>query len=353
MATLLAEAARKERAIVEYAKDVICSIDAERRFISVSPASLSVWDYPPEDLIGRKLEEIVIADDASKTVQAIDDIKNGKSAVPFENQILRRDSSSVFTLWSVRWSDAENAFFCVAHDITERKEIERIKQEFVGIVSHDLRSPLTSVQLSLNLLSAGARGNLPEAAHKDLQSAERNVKRLINMINDLLDVEKMESGKWEMQYQRVSVASILDRAVESVRSLADEKGANLEVSTTDCQLVADEDRLVQVVVNLLSNAIKFSQTGKSVYLVAEEFGRWVDFRIRDEGPGIPAESREKIFDRFQQAAAGASAKKGGTGLGLAICSAIVKEHKGAIGVDSEEGKGSTFWFRIPLLQGVN
>jgi signal transduction histidine kinase len=209
---------------------------------------------------------------------------------------------------------------------------------------------LTSVRGYLTLLELGAFGELSVDAHDGAQRAEKNVLRLITLINDLLDLEKMESGKLQVTVTRVSLSPILDRSLDAVKQLAEEREVAIVLPVVDKAFDADADRLVQVFVNLLSNAIKFSPPGEKVTVEVNEFAQVVEFKVIDRGRGIPARFKESVFERFEQVEIADAKQKGGTGLGLAVCKAIVEQHGGVIGVDSEEGKGCTFWFRLPIAK---
>ncbi|HNB21468.1 MAG TPA: HAMP domain-containing sensor histidine kinase, partial [Candidatus Melainabacteria bacterium] len=235
-------------------------------------------------------------------------------------------------------------------DVSERREVERLKKEFVSTVSHELRTPLTSIRGSLTLLNVGALGALPDQAMKVVNIAERNTIRLIGLINDILDIEKLESGKMDMVFQDVDISSVMERSFESVKTFADNNGVLLEMVPSHVRVNADGDRLVQVIVNLMSNACKFSPKGATVTVRVDEIPNWIEVKVIDRGRGIPAKFKNLLFQRFQQVEASDAKRKGGTGLGLAICKGIIEAHGGTIGVDSEEGKGSVFWFRIPLAQ---
>lgn len=225
----------------------------------------------------------------------------------------------------------------------------RRKQELVSMVSHDLRTPLTSVQASLTLLSEGVMGTLPVKAQKEVLNAETNTGRLINLINDLLDIEKMEAGQMRVERSLTDVQSIFQRSAEAVKAFADKQKVTVKIETTDLDVYADGDRMIQVVINLLSNAIKFSPEGSTVTLNAiPSPGGMVKMQVIDQGRGIPEEFKASVFERFQQVELADAKAKKGTGLGLAICKALVEVHEGSIGVESEQGKGSTFWFTIPV-----
>jgi PAS domain S-box-containing protein len=350
MAAMLEEANRKQRATFENAVDVICSIDKDNRFASVNPASITVWGLSPEDLQGTRISQIIFKDDVADTLEKIKQIISEQSSGSFENRVIKNDKTLVDMNWTAQWSDQEKTLFCVAHDITERKQIDRLKADFVAMVSHDLRTPLNSVQGFLELLGAEAYGNLSEDGYDSLEITEASVKRLIALINDLLDLEKMESGMLELRIARTDLKTILSSSIGSVISFA--KQADVEVKIAgDAHLIldADNDRLVQVVVNLLSNAIKFSPKGSQVTIDVAKSPDSVRVNIRDRGRGVPEKMRESIFERFKQVELNDERKKGGSGLGLAICKAIIERHGGKIGVEpGSDNVGSVFWFTLPL-----
>lgn len=350
MASSLAEATRKERGAVENAVDVICSIDGDGKITAVNPASFRVWGYAPADLLGTRLSQIVHSEDINQTLESIRQTMDKKSVETFENRIKRKDGSLVDTLWSANWSQDERSIFCVANDITERKELDRLKREFIGLVRNDLKVPLTAIHEYLSRLDQ--RVQLSQAGHTSVQMAEDNVKRLIGLVNDLLDIERMESGKLELHLSPASLSIVVERSVQSVLGYAQQRKVQIETQCLDDMIVqADEDRLVQVVVNFLSNAIKFSPKDSLIVVSVEQDAESVRVSVRDRGRGVPKELREAIFERFKQVDACDETVKGGSGLGLAICKVIVEKHGGSIGVESnianEQEQGSDFWFCLP------
>lgn len=222
--------------------------------------------------------------------------------------------------------------------------LEARKQEFVQMISHDLRTPLTSIQGTLALASRGSFGQLNDKGKGRVADAEEDTERLINMINELLDIEKMEAGKLELDCTTVSLAEIADRSIEAVRTVAEANGVTLTREGGEATISGDRDRLIRVVINLLSNAIKYSPKGSSVFVRITKDEEKATVRVCDKGRGIPANSIDKIFDRFSQVEKSDSKK--GTGLGLAICKAIIEAHGGQIGVESSAEAGTTFWFSL-------
>lgn len=235
--------------------------------------------------------------------------------------------------------------------VAELRRAEKMKQYLLAMVSHDLRSPLTSVQGTLTLLAAGAMGDLSEKAQRRVEMAEADVTRLIRLSNDLLEIEKLASGKLEMTFAPTSMNTVLEHSVNSLRTFAEQYHVGVIIEPTNVYAHGDKDRLVQVVVNLLSNAIKYSPRLGTVKLSATHLSEIdvVEVRVQDAGRGIPESFHEIIFERFQQVEESDAKEKGGSGLGLAICKSIITQHGGKIGVTSEPGKGSTFWFRIKYV----
>jgi PAS domain S-box-containing protein len=364
MATALASARRKENAIIENAVDVICSVESDGHITAINPAVRKVWGYSPEEVVGSRVSFIIKPEDVEDTLGALDKAVTERSPVTFENRIKRKDGSFADMLWSASWSPAERSLFCIAHDITERKEIERLKQDFVDMISHDLRTPLTSVQGFLSLLQAGAYNELSKPGQESLSFAETSITRLIQLVNDLLDLEKMEAGRLELRRTQLFLPDLVEDAVNSMQGFAKQQAVIMQYfAPRNCpEVLADQARLAQVVVNLLSNAIKFSPQAGSVTVRVFERGAFVEVDIEDEGRGVPKELRGSIFEKFTQVEQPADEQlKGGSGLGLAICKAIIEQHGGHIGVREREPQpksksgedllpkhaGSCFWFQIP------
>lgn len=347
-AATLNEYLRKERTTIENVADVICSLDETGVFTNMSPACLSRWGWTPEELLGKNWIELVVPEDKERSLKWMSTLRSSEAGEgKLENKLLRQDGRFIDMLWSGHWISTENSYFCVAHDFTERRELERFKQEFAAMVSHDLRTPLAAVQSTLAVLGRGAWGQLSERGMQKIAGAEANITRSIEMINTLLDLEKMELGKLELMVEQASLVQILKRCRDAVMSLAERKFIAIGLPEDDVTLMVDPDRLLQVGINLLGNAIKFSPEESNIEITYVREDHWITVRITDEGPGIPDEQQKNIFDRYHQLDGDLQAKKEGSGLGLAICKSIVEAHGGTIGVESSAGAGSTFWFRVP------
>lgn len=232
-------------------------------------------------------------------------------------------------------------------DVTDSRAVEVMKNEFISIVSHELRTPLTSIRGSLGLLAAGVFKNKPESAQQMLNIAIHDTERLVRLVNDILDLERLDSQKVNLVKQWCDAATLMQQSVTTVQSLATESNIMLCVESATIQVWVDCDRIIQTLVNLVSNAIKFSPPETTVTLSVKDQAEQVLFQVKDQGRGIPADKLDTIFGRFQQVDASDARQKGGTGLGLAICKSIVQQHGGKIWVESVVGEGSSFYFTLP------
>jgi len=234
-------------------------------------------------------------------------------------------------------------------EILQLRELEQLKTDFVSTVSHELRTPLTSIRGALGLILGGAAGAISDQARPLLRIAQQNTERLIRLINDILDIEKIEAGQVRLRTERCDLGAILQNTLAGVSAVALESGVRLELDTRapGAAVEGDPDRLVQLFTNLVSNAIKFSPRGTAVQVRLDEHDGRARVSVRDQGPGIPPEFQDRIFGRFQQAEHADSRHGGGTGLGLAIAHAIAEMHRGTIGFETAPGAGTTFHVELP------
>ncbi len=350
---LLRASEERVRLIVESMPVGLVITDRAGLIQMVNPTTLTMFEYSQPELIGQSLKLLFAGAKEVQQSEFMSDITGKAIGRIYETEAVRRSGQPLPVQLSLTGFQAMDGdcYLAVILDITERKEIERLKQEFVAMISHDLRTPLTSIQIFLNMLTKGTYGAMTETGMKKADMADRNATRLINLVNDLLDIEKMESGQLELNRQPSTLGSPIERSVESVRAFAEKNGVTIDTGPiSQTEVLADSDRLVQVITNLLGNAVKFSPAGTAVIISTSETPNTVTVEIKDHGRGVPDHLRQTIFERFKQVEIKDATEKKGTGLGLAICRAIVEQHGGEIGVDSEEGQGSTFWFRLPTLK---
>jgi signal transduction histidine kinase len=247
-------------------------------------------------------------------------------------------------------------FFALTSDISDRKAIERMKDEFISVVSHELRTPLTSIHSALKILATGRLGDLSKDGRQMLGIADENTDRLVRLVNNVLDLQRIESGAVTMDRQACNTADLMVKATEAMQAMAQQQKITLSTQPVAIPLWVDPDYIVQALTNLLSNAIKFSPPETIVTLSAQQLQpskrqSIVEFRIQDQGQGIPPDKLESIFERFNQVDSSDARKKGGTGLGLTICRKIIEQHHGKIWAESVEGQGSRFVFTLPIVTG--
>lgn len=341
----------RENAILDNAADVICSLDRKLRLTGVNAAAMRVWNYREDELLGRALATIVVPEDIDATRAQFQLISDGPGAGEIHSRVRTKSGDIRDVVWSVKWSNGEAQFFCVLHDVTELKSLQQMKQQFLAIAGHDLRSPLASVSIILERLLADSVEPLSPAARRELAKTRDVLTRLFDLVNELLELEKLESGKFVLATDCVSAFDVCVLSCETLDAMASKAGVTLVKPKNDFALLADERRVVQSVVNLLSNAIKFSPRDSTITLSLEravvEDVKLVRICISDQGPGIPEADRALIFEKFSQSKNSSNVNIKGTGLGLAIVKAIAHAHGGDVGVQSEVGKGSTFWMSIP------
>ncbi len=237
-------------------------------------------------------------------------------------------------------------------DVTDRVSLERMKDEFVSVVSHELKTPLTSIRGALGLAASGRLGACPPEAQRMIEVALSNTERLARLVQDILDIERMTADQPNLALQATDVRSLVDQAIDLMGPMARAASVTLGSNSAPVPLWVDPDRILQLLTNLLSNAIKFSAPGGQVRISTLVDGDRLLVRVADQGRGIPADMLERVFGRFQQVDASDSRAKGGTGLGLAICRSIVELHGGTIWAESELGAASTFSFTLPMLGRV-
>jgi PAS domain S-box-containing protein len=334
--------------------EMLCVAGMDGYFKELNPAWEKALGWTAAELKARPFVEMVHPDDRAATEAETQRLRLGGGSLDFENRYLARDGSYRWLSWRASAAPDRGLIYAMARDIQEQKRVEEMKNDFVSVVSHELRTPLTSIRGSLGLIAGGVAGPVPEKARTLVEIAAKNCERLVRLINDILDVEKIESGKMGFRFAPVELMPLIEQAVESNRAYAEEYEVELRIarSIDGARVWADTDRLQQVMTNLLSNAAKFSPRGGVVEVAVERRGEELRISVTDRGRGIPSEFRSRVFERFAQADASPTRGKGGTGLGLSISRAIVERHRGRMGFESEPRVATTFWFDLPEWGGM-
>lgn len=344
----------RQRILLDTIADGICATDMEGTISLMNPAAARMLRVEAAEMMGTNLHELLHASkpggEACGSDCALLAGMRQHKPTSAEAVVWRRDHSSFpaeFSLTPIlengRYSGAVISF----RDVTQRFALDKLKDEFVSTVSHELRTPLTSIRGALGLLSSGILGQVNDKSANLLRIALSNSDRLVRLINDILDLERIQSGREPLSFRAVSFDEIVQQAIEGMQPVADAAGVQLIHDANAVQLKADPDRLLQVLTNLLSNAIKFSPAGATVSVTLRSGSNSVVLSVIDQGRGIPADKLDKIFDRFQQVDASDARQKGGSGLGLAICRTIVQQHGGNIWAERNAVCGSTFRVLLP------
>lgn len=356
----LATMRRKEVAVLENVADIVCSLDRQLIFSSINEAVIDMWRYEVEDIIGRRAVDLFDESERNEARAKLLQVIEEKGSQRFDVKVTKANGTICESAWSATWSDDEQLLYCVIQDVGARKQLEQMKRDFVAVVSHDLRTPLTSIQMIHSMLQEDAEGVLPPQAMKNLSNAQDNVSRLMALINNLLDLEKLDAGYVELIMEQAPLRRAIDTSIGAVEALAKKQKITISNSIdNNLEAYIDSERITQVVVNLLSNALKFSPNSSTISISAKAVDSskqnekpglqqegMLRVEITDQGRGIPADKAASIFERFSQVKNEDGRSNRGSGLGLAICKAIIEQHGGEIGVESVEGKGSTFWFTL-------
>jgi PAS domain S-box-containing protein len=353
-----AKLARESALILNSATDGIFGVGLDGEPSFLNPAGVRMLGRTLEELRGTSIHDLIHHSRADGTPLPAEGcplgqaVHRGDPLTVSDDIFWRADGTSFPVEYSIRpmFDDDGRKLGAVVmfRDVTERRAIERMKSEFVSTVSHELRTPLTSIRGALGLLSSGLLGTIAEKAQRMLEIAVGNTDRLVRLINDILDLERIESGTVELTHGQVDAAGLMRHAVEGLHSIADAAGVLLVAEPVQATLWGDSDRIIQTLTNLLGNAIKFSPAGTTVTVSAAATEGELTFCIADQGRGVPPQKLEAIFERFHQVNASDSRDKGGSGLGLAICRSIVHAHGGRIWAETNEPRGSRFLFTIPL-----
>jgi PAS domain S-box-containing protein len=342
---------QKERErFFEISNDMLCLVGYDRYFKQLNPSWTRVLGWSLEELKSRPFLEFVHPEDREPTLAAARKMMSGSDVVSFENRYVCRDGSYKWLSWSLSLSSREELFYGAARDVTRDKSVEKMKNEVIALVTHELRSPLSSIMISLGVVRDALPPESDPMLRKMADVAHRNCERLKNLINDYLDLEKIESGKASFDIQPLELVPFLEETIEMNQAYAAQFGVRYVLSKTEdgLSLPTDGVRLAQVLTNLLSNAAKFSPSGAEVSISVERRDGAVRIAVSDCGPGIPESFLPMLFQKFSQRRMVSEPAKKGSGLGLSISKAIVEKLGGEIGVESDPGVRTTFHFTLPL-----
>ncbi len=364
---ILHESNRRWQSLLNEVQLLVLQQDPKGTIEYVNPYLLKTMGYIKQDLVGKKVFDILPHRYGRNHEKDISQYwASQDTPQQYQNVVLTQLGEERIINWNI--TPLRNiqgdlvGHLCIGQDITEQSKMEQIKAEFISIVSHELRTPLTSINGALELLALGLLSSESDRGQQAIEIASKEAERLTRLVNDILDLDRLESGKLRLELKPCNLADLMLYAGEFMQLAATEANIRLEIEPLQLPLVVDSDRITQVLTNLLSNAIKFSPSGSAIWLTASfvqsadrtqsqeptSLTTFVQLTVRDQGRGIPTDKLASIFERFHQVDASDSRKKGGTGLGLAICRSIVQQHGGTIWVESTLDQGSQFHFTLPL-----
>jgi two-component system, NtrC family, sensor histidine kinase KinB len=346
---------QKSEAIIRSIDDGIIVIDTNYKIVNINPVAIRFLNIEYDMTLGRDFAEIVKDEQLfSHIKQSIESgqqpiLEEGRNVLTIKHNEISR--YYLFSITPVKPRANESSIIGVIlslTDVTHFKELDRLKSEFVMTASHELRTPLTSVLMSIDLLKESATQKLNERELELISVAHEEAMRFKSLVDDLLDLSKIEAGKIEMEFGRISIALLLQKAVEVMKTQAEEKSISLSFETLEENLnvKADAGKIIWVLTNLVANALRYTDSGGYIFLFAERIGTQAHISVADNGEGIPYEYQSRIFDKFVQVKSEKSV--GGSGLGLSICREIIRAHGGSIWVESKPAEGSTFTFTLPI-----
>jgi PAS domain S-box-containing protein len=341
--------AEERRRIFETSLDVILVVDRQGNVLRVSPSSAATLGYDPDEMIGQNASKFVHPEDLDLIRGEMRHARHGRTTRDFAIRYVHKNGAVVTLSWSGVWSEPEQRHFFIGRDVTKRKRIEHMKDEFIATVSHELRTPVTTIAGPLGLLVSGAAGELTDKVKRLITMAHNNSTRLSLLVNDILDIERIESGKMPFSLRRVDAKRVVEQAIEANRNLEQKFDVSVQLRTdvAEAPVHSDPERLTQVVANLLSNAVKFSPKGEEVIVSIEIQDDHVRIAVRDHGPGVPDEYKTLIFNKFVQVEATNSRLKGGNGLGLSIVRETMIKLGGNVGHTPAPSGGSVFYIDLP------
>ena len=352
----LRQSEERFRTAFENAGSGMALVSLNGYFIRVNRSLCQILGYDSPDLLTKKVTEIIAGEELSKDFDLAYQFLSGQiTNYQVEKSCLHKSGKIIWVLLNVSLLCDINGnplhFIWQIQDISERHEVEQLKNEFVSVVSHEVRTPLTAIKGALEILATGILVDEPQEAEQMLKIAVSNSERLLRLVNNILNLEMLDSGKMKLNLELCDINIMVKQAMETVGPIAQQKSIEISYNTLDVaniEILADEETIVQVLTNLLSNSIKFSHAGNKVEIYATVSNKEIIVAVKDYGKGVPPHKLETIFERFEQVDVSDSRQKGGTGLGLAICKNIVEKHQGKIWVESILGSGSTFYFTLPL-----
>ena len=346
LVSALNETREREKAILENVKDVICTIDGAGKFATVNKASEEILGYHPDELIGKYYKDYIPENEVKNIASSIDAVVDGQGAQEFEGKMVKGSGNVIDLLWSCYWSDSDRELYLILHDISPNKQAERLRQEIISMVTHDLRSPLTGISLAYDFLKSDDTLKKSKEVVQLVNKASHACYLMNCLINDLLDVEKINSGQKGFVKEKVVVANLFESMRESLESSLKSKSIEFLVEKNEAEIFVDGANIEKVIAYLVENAAKLCEEYKTIKLSSEQTEEGTEISVSYEGRNIPPIYLPTLFDHYQELDYSSDYPYGVSGLSLTVCKAIIEQHGGEIWAENSIS-GGAFRFLVP------
>jgi signal transduction histidine kinase len=343
---MIAQGLRKEKAILNNTKEVICSFNIHYKIQSMNSASQGLLHSEPDALLGQNFLNLFPDEEKQRIEQELSKMRDSGQSCELESRASRPNTSPVDVSAVLSFSPEDKLYYCSIYDLTSKLELDRVRREVTAMITHDLKSPLQSVRSFFEMLAVGRFGELNEKGTKLLKMTEQQTVRMFDLIQSVLQLEQLRSGRSTLETAVVDLRNLLEESLEAVQLLADDKAITFDLDLSEASACGEAKWIKQIIVNILVNAINYSPSKSAVRATSQSLDEFSEVRISDQGPGLSEQEKILIFERFNRLGRTSDAL-GGSGLGLTICKELIALHQGYIKVESEPGQGSTFVLGFP------
>lgn len=346
----LAELREREQTFLDFTEEMLCTLDSRQCITYLNDSLLKSTGYTRDSIMGKPFNEFIAFDEKERAMKSIANARSSRREHSFEAAWRRPDASSIDLKWQVEYSENSDCYFCTARDISAQRTSERTQRQFLNLLDEEFKLPLTAVQGALSMLRIGAYGTLPEQVLIRAGSIEKTTAQLIRLVSDLVDLERIETGKMELRIDDFPISVITEQAIEAVQSMADQKHLNLLVKNNRTRLTADSERLLRVMVNLLTAGIYLSFENTSLLLEIEEAPGAVQVQVSSQGRSLTPAEQNMLFDRSKNASLADATMSSAVIMAMSVSKGIIEKHGGTLTLQSVEGKGTTIVCLIPKIQ---
>lgn len=340
---------QREELILDFTPDLVISLDENLVALALNHTWQRMTGHAPALSSGSTMDKFMREEQFTAFHSTATLARRNNVPASGDSDLLTAEGRTFPVFWTVEWSRELNQYFCVGQDVTKERMISRLKAEQAGLLSHDLKVPLASLQITLSRLSRGEHGDLDDQGRMSIEDSLLCTAQLNRLVDNLMTLHKSEEGHLNLSLKMVPIATILEQSIAMVRSLAEEKSLGLSLSAKSGEELiswCDKDACVQIFVNLLSNAIKYSPRSRQIVVSATNLDSFIEVLVEDNGPGVPDRCKTEVFERYKQAIPTRETEKSGTGLGLAVCKSLAEAQNGHIGVRDRPGGGSAFYVQL-------